>query len=650
MSKPRTILVPRLRMQQPAMVSEDVASLLASLEQGLHKVGPQLQCLLGMLEWQTGQKRSTLFIIMVTLLCIYMVTSKNAPLVCSLVVYLIAAYSSFHNIENSSKSDDSRWIIFWLIFGFFNMMDYFTDQIRENFPLFWLFKLLFLTWCLAPTGTNGVTIIYFHLLYPLFLGVNDHCAMVTDFESGRAFCSRVWHHYYPWAQELEPPARKMEDSGEPARPAAREEPAQASEKAAVESAAEKPPADKKPAGDGKVKTSGSGSVASAHKADDAKLKKEGTAAKVDEATANTAKGSAGKKLEPVGEKSKLPEVTSKGANTTTTKGTKRDVHPATHKVGANKAPDKHKGTMAEQPSSPGGNREPDMPASGASLHLSSKDGSHSATMAAALKPLSQAPTKYASDTIVKSKMGSQDFNEGTYQSHLSSHQSSKNERGAGASSWNDVSLFSKQDEDSGSARKRDDDRRGSSSLLAGSKSSVPIIQPVVQPLFSLYSSPYSSTCGSANNVSGSGQPPAGPYAFGPSYPSYHAGPYYPGCLQRPSLGYNRPRMLLYTGPTQRQKSLGLKNVPSLEESEGDMFTDDPKPARKTKGLSQSSSDKMRDDDGADDKYALRKDGMDYKMSKAGAIKEEGRKTGDEERMEDKKKSAGEEKTDKKTTH
>lgn len=62
MSKPRTILVPRLRMQRPTTVSEDVVSLLASLEQGLHEVGPQLQCLLGMLEWQTGQKRSTLFI------------------------------------------------------------------------------------------------------------------------------------------------------------------------------------------------------------------------------------------------------------------------------------------------------------------------------------------------------------------------------------------------------------------------------------------------------------------------------------------------------------------------------------------------------------------------------------------------------------
>lgn len=558
MSKPRTILVPRLRMQRPAMVSEDLASLLAALEQGLHEVGPRLQSVLGMLEWQTGQKRSTLFIIVVTLLCVYMVTSKNAPLVCSLVVYLIAAYASFHNIENSSKSDDSRWIIFWLIFGLFNVMDYFTDQIRANFPLFWLFKLLFLTWCLAPTGTNGVTIIYIHLLYPLFLGVNDHCVM--DFESSRSLCNRIWHQCYPWACEPEPRAKKMEDSGEPARPAALEELPHASEKASV---TENPSADKKPAGDAKGKAS-----SSTLKGDGINLKK--VASRVDDAAANTFKGTAEKveKPELVGEK--LPDFAGKDVSSTAVQSAKGEARFSAQKASASKH------TKVGQP--------PPNPC----------------------KPPSQAPTKSASDTVVKSKTGSQDLNEETYQSHLSSNRTSRNERGAGASSWNDVSLFSK---------KGDDDSGGS--LLASSKSSIPVIQPVVQPLFSLY--PYSSACGSTNTFAG--QPPVGSYAFGPSYPSYHAGPFYPGCLQRPSLGCNRPRMLLYSG--QRQKQLGSKNTPSLEESENDVFVDDSKPLRKAKGLSRSSSDKVRDD------FVDGRQVMQHRVVGAGANREEGKKTADE---------------------
>ncbi|KAK8763585.1 hypothetical protein V5799_033808, partial [Amblyomma americanum] len=105
----------------------------------------------------------------------------------------------FHNIENSTKNDDSRWIVFWVIFGLFGVMDHFNDQIREHFPLFWLFKLLFLTWCLAPTNTNGVTTIYFHLLYPLFLGVNDPCTTVPNFGDGQELCNRIWQRCYPWA-------------------------------------------------------------------------------------------------------------------------------------------------------------------------------------------------------------------------------------------------------------------------------------------------------------------------------------------------------------------------------------------------------------------------------------------------------------------
>ncbi|KAH6928820.1 hypothetical protein HPB50_020117 [Hyalomma asiaticum] len=437
MSKPRTILVPRLRMQRPAMVSEDLASLLAALEQGLHEVGPRLQSVLGMLEWQTGQKRSTLFIIVVTLLCVYMVTSKNAPLVCSLVVYLIAAYAS---------------------------------------------------------------------------------------------------------------------------PAALEELPHASEKASV---TENPSADKKPAGDAKGKAS-----SSTLKGDGINLKK--VASRVDDAAANTFKGTAEKveKPELVGEK--LPDFAGKDVSSTAVQSAKGEARFSAQKASASKH------TKVGQP--------PPNPC----------------------KPPSQAPTKSASDTVVKSKTGSQDLNEETYQSHLSSNRTSRNERGAGASSWNDVSLFSK---------KGDDDSGGS--LLASSKSSIPVIQPVVQPLFSLY--PYSSACGSTNTFAG--QPPVGSYAFGPSYPSYHAGPFYPGCLQRPSLGCNRPRMLLYSG--QRQKQLGSKNTPSLEESENDVFVDDSKPLRKAKGLSRSSSDKVRDD------FVDGRQVMQHRVVGAGANREEGKKTADE---------------------
>ncbi|KAM7308715.1 PML-RARA-regulated adapter molecule 1 isoform X1 [Ixodes scapularis] len=143
-----------------------------AVEYGLYRVGPSLHRFMTILEWQTGQKRMTLFIFSLGLLCLFMLLSKNAPFVCSLTFFVIAAHISFRNIEVTTKDEDARSIVFWLIFGLFNLFDYYADLIRAHIPFFWLFKVLFLTWCLLPTPSNGVTVIYFHLLQPLFLGTD----------------------------------------------------------------------------------------------------------------------------------------------------------------------------------------------------------------------------------------------------------------------------------------------------------------------------------------------------------------------------------------------------------------------------------------------------------------------------------------------
>lgn len=527
MSKPRTIWVPRIRMQR-SPTSEELASLMVTLDQGLHQVGPRIEGLLSLLEFHTGQRRSVLAIIMVTLLCIYMITGKRAPLACNIMVYLVAAYCSFHNIENSSKADDSRWIVFWMIFGLFNIADYFTNEIREYFPIFWLFKLLFLTWCLAPTANNGVATIYFHLLYPAFLGIDDS----ADFCGCRAVCNQLFSSCYAWSAQDQPAitgpgARKAEDSGEPAQPAIDEYQGQAAAKAGRSAGVST-----RPAGDGTNKRSKSGSIP-AGAPTQGNLRKPGAAAK-------------------------------------------------------------------------GGKGHPE------------DDGSPHLPM--------DAPPKYASDSVLKSRTGTLDTNEHTYESHVSQpHQGPKSESSrkakaeAAASSWNDISFVSRGD--------RNDVQRRSSSTSAhsgGKDNSIPVIQPVVQPLFSLYSSPYSSAPGSSYQASCSAHPSTGPYAFGPSYPSYHTRPFYPGCLPQPPFGYSRPRSLLYSGSMHRHKSHAARRWGSFEESELDSFGDKHKSAEK----------------GASDDH---EDNKDTQKDAKGASDKEQKKASGEAKNEDKKKAEGEEK-------
>lgn len=480
MSKPRTIWVPRIRMQRPSS-SDALAAFMVSLDHGLHQVGPRVEILFSILEFQTGQKRSVMAMFMAFLLCLYVAVGKRAPLACNIVVYLVAAYCSFHNIENSSKRDDGRWIVFWMIFGLFNIFDYFTSEIREFFRIFWLLKLLFLMWCLAPVKNNGVVTIYLHFLYPAFLSTDDS----VDFYGCRAACNQLFSSCYAWSGQ-EPPrgpvARKAKDSGEPAR------------KASV-----------------------------------------------------------------------------------------------TRQPGRNAAKAKRSSGVRTKPAGDGTSKRPSI-SSSAPADASSRRSSRRLSAAA----------KHASDSLFKSHTGTKDGNEHTYVSHLSqlldhapkeplSRRQSKSE--AAASSWNDVTFLSR------GASQYDDARRSSSTghVVMGKDS---FIQPVIQPLFSMYSSP----AGSSYPASGSTHPSMAPYAFGPSYPSYHTRPFYPGCLSQPPFNYSRPRSFLYSGPAQRHTSFSVGRRPSGEHSELDSFSskrkDDEetqKGARDTKeGRKASGEDKGKD--------------------------------------------------------
>lgn len=161
----------------------------------------------------------------------------------------------------------------------------------------------------------------------------------------------------------------------------------------------------------------------------------------------------------------------------------------------------------------------------------------------------QPPAKYGSDTLLSTLQGP--LAEEMYDSH-SSRRNSRLDR-IQRESWNDINLFSRSSSYLGDMQRPQrreelteeytisEMPQGSSTVCPAEPafsmqepktvSSVPLVQPIIQPLFSLYggySAPYGANYG---------YPPVGTFAFGPSYPSYHAGPFYPGCFPRPPLGY-----------------------------------------------------------------------------------------------------------------
>ncbi|KAJ1753113.1 ER membrane protein DP1/Yop1 [Coemansia sp. RSA 1807] len=92
----------------------------------------------------------------------------GASLLVNLTGFGYAAYASMEAIETPGKEDDAQWLTYWVVFGLFNVLEYFTGFLLYWFPFYYLIKLGFLVWLMAP-ATRGAERLYHSGLKPLML-------------------------------------------------------------------------------------------------------------------------------------------------------------------------------------------------------------------------------------------------------------------------------------------------------------------------------------------------------------------------------------------------------------------------------------------------------------------------------------------------
>lgn len=78
---------------------------------------------------------------------------------CGMVGFLYPAFKSFQAIETKSKGDDTQWLVYWVIFSFFQIIEVFVDVLLYWIPFYYAFKLAFLLWLMLPQ-TKGATFMY----------------------------------------------------------------------------------------------------------------------------------------------------------------------------------------------------------------------------------------------------------------------------------------------------------------------------------------------------------------------------------------------------------------------------------------------------------------------------------------------------------
>ncbi|KAI7823959.1 TB2/DP1, HVA22 family-domain-containing protein [Kickxella alabastrina] len=95
-----------------------------------------------------------------------------APLLVNLIGFGYAAYATMHAIESPGKEDDAQWLTYWVVYGFLNVVEYFTRVLTYWIPFYFVIKLGFIVWLMLP-ATRGAEQLYQRGLRALVVHSNN---------------------------------------------------------------------------------------------------------------------------------------------------------------------------------------------------------------------------------------------------------------------------------------------------------------------------------------------------------------------------------------------------------------------------------------------------------------------------------------------
>ncbi|KAL3756141.1 hypothetical protein ACHAWU_005645 [Discostella pseudostelligera] len=100
----------------------------------------------------------------------------SAGTLCSIVGFLYPALKSFQAIEHrasttttsssssaSSSGEVTQWLIYWVVYSFFAIIEVFIDALLYWIPFYYAFKVAFLLWAMLPQ-TRGAKFLYDNFL------------------------------------------------------------------------------------------------------------------------------------------------------------------------------------------------------------------------------------------------------------------------------------------------------------------------------------------------------------------------------------------------------------------------------------------------------------------------------------------------------
>lgn len=119
-------------------------------------------------EGQTGLPK--LYAVVAGIVVYLFITFTNVggigELLSNIAGFCVPVYYSLVALETTTTKDDTQLLTYWVVFGFLNMVEFWSKAILYWIPFYWLFKTIGLVYLAVPS-TGAAQQVYTHLIKPI---------------------------------------------------------------------------------------------------------------------------------------------------------------------------------------------------------------------------------------------------------------------------------------------------------------------------------------------------------------------------------------------------------------------------------------------------------------------------------------------------
>ncbi|KAJ3403866.1 hypothetical protein CcCBS67573_g06452 [Chytriomyces confervae] len=119
-------------------------------------------------EKRTSVPKTYMVAAVVGLFAIFTIFNIFGALITTLLGFLWPAYQSYKAIEDSDKENDTQWLTYWTVFGFFNVIEVFTDVLLYWIPFYYAFKSIIILYLILPQF-QGAKVVYTSIIAPYLM-------------------------------------------------------------------------------------------------------------------------------------------------------------------------------------------------------------------------------------------------------------------------------------------------------------------------------------------------------------------------------------------------------------------------------------------------------------------------------------------------